>query len=291
MFRILAVALLLLVIKAQMVAADDSLNAIWRDSFVSTYTEPSRSEFNRAQKLFRRLFKGDTSAEVIAAWRELGYELAQWESQQRDFYLLREREDRRLGRGFFVFAADEFDSDLILQMPHGKSDLYTGRIGAQLMTEHPINAAAWNTAPRRYDENGITINADMGKHKNSFFTAFTDGMASEKKDTVTIQLHGFSGLNRKTMAAAGADVIVSPGVKKANERTDAYHACLRERLKKNILLFPKDVNELGGTLNISGEILSKYRSHAFIHLELNKGLRTELRKKREIRAHLIDCLQ
>lgn len=226
-----------------------------------------------------------------AAWRELDYDLVLWQKDEREYFLLQESENRREGRGFYVFSVDAANSALVLQAPHGKSDLYTGKIATKLMTEHKIAAGAWNTAPRRFEQNDITVDADMGKHSNSFFAAFTQALGAERKNVTTLQLHGFSGANRNTEAGASADAIISPGVKKSNKLTDKYEACLRQQLDKNVLLYPRDVNELGGTLNISGEILRQYRSHGFIHLEINKGLRGELRKSRKLRAHLITCLQ
>ncbi|MDH3695066.1 MAG: hypothetical protein OER96_10915, partial [Gammaproteobacteria bacterium] len=282
---------ILVLTSINVMAASDSLNSVWRDSFVSTYTEPSRSEFKKAKKLFKRQFAGEDSADLVLDWQEIGYDLMKWQKGDRELFILKENESKRLGRGLFVFPIDGVDGALVLQVPHGKSDLYTGKIAAKLITEHKFLAGAWNTAPRRYEQNGVAVNADMGKHTQSFFSAFTEALAVARKDTITLQLHGFSGLNRKTEAGANADAIVSPGVKKSRPLSDAYHACLRQELGKNVLLYPRDVNELGGTLNISGEILRQYRSHEFIHLELNKGLRDELRKKREIRKHLINCLQ
>lgn len=290
-YKIYLFCLIAVLSSVNVMAANDSLNSTWRDTFVSTYTEPSRSEFKKAKKLFKRQFDGEDSADLVLGWQEIGYELVKWQKEDRVFFILKENEGKRFGRGFFVFPIDGVDSTLVLQVPHGKSDLYTGKIGAKLMTEHKFLAGAWNTAPRRYEENGIAVNADMGKHRNSFFAAFTQAVGAERKDIVTLQLHGFSGSNRETDAGANADAIVSPGVKKSRKRTDAYHVCLRQNLDKNVLLYPRDVNELGGTLNISGEILRQYRSHDFIHLELNKGLRDELRKKRKLRTHLISCLQ
>ncbi len=285
------VVFVLLLANMNILVADDTLNSLWRGSFVPAYTEPSRSEFKRAKKLFNNHFAGEEPSQLESSWRELGYELIKWQESGRDFYVLREIENQRLGRGFFVFPADGAHSRLVLQIPHGKTDLYTGKIGTQLMVEHVFIAGIWNTAPRRYDKNDVSVNADMGKHTNSYFAAFTEALGAEREHIVTIQLHGFSGLNRTTVTAANADVIISPGMKKANSVTDAYHTCLHDRLGKNVLLFPRDVNELGGTLNISGKILRKYGWHEFVHLELSKGLRTELKKHRKSRAHLIDCLQ
>ncbi len=291
MYKLHLLLVTIVLTSANTVIADDSLNSLWRDSFVPRYTEPPRSEIRKAKKLFRRHFSGEDISILQAEWSELGYDLMPWKTNDREFVLLRENENRREGRGFFVFSGDDVGSSLVIQAPHGKSDLHTGRLAAKLMTEHRIVAGAWNTAPRRYEENGIALNADMGKRSNSYFAAFTEALGAERKDITTLQLHGFSNQNRMTESGANADAIVSPGVKQSKSHTDAYHVCLRRQLGKNVLLFPRDVNELGGTLNISGEILRQYHSLGFIHLELSKGLRDELRRKRKLRSHLVNCLE
>ena len=67
-------------------------------------------------------------------------------------------------------------------------------------------------------------------------------------------------------------------------------SCLKTQLGLKVLLYPYEVSELGATTNSQGQLLQSLGHQGFLHLEMNKKLRENLRKQQALRKKLLLCL-
>lgn len=152
-------------------------------------------------------------------------------------------------------------------------------------------AAAWNTVPRWYGENGSRVDADLAHHPHSYFTALTRAFLRAAPRGTVAQLHGFDGGKRKSRNGSGADVIISSGSKNVTTGVRKASSCISRVADAKVLVYPADVRELGGTTNSIGLLMRSLGSSRFIHLELSDGFRTWLRKDQSLRAVMNQCLE
>jgi hypothetical protein len=108
-------------------------------------------------------------------------------------------------------------------------------------------------------------------------------------DGQLLQLHGFTADKRKTPAGRQADMILSSGTRFPSFSLIQIRACLQEHLAGNIFLFPYDVEELGGTLNVIGDLMRSLGHPGFVHVEMGKPLRDLLRTDQTARKIVIRC--
>lgn len=249
------------------------------------YQPPDNRELERVEAVFLRLAKGVPPADIAADLSELALEA------ERDGVLVvvRERGDARRGRGFFVFRQDARPD--VLQIPHGFKDEMTRDIGAALFAEGNFSAAIWNTVPRHYDKDGARIDADMAHRPASYFNAFTRATARAWPQGQTLQIHGFDAGKRKSAAGADADMILSNGSRTPGDRLRHQTRCLSQALKQRIALYPDQVGELGGTTNRQGDVLRSLGYSGFVHIEISRELRNELRSSKETRSAFLRCMQ
>ncbi|MBL1277602.1 MAG: hypothetical protein COB30_016080 [Ectothiorhodospiraceae bacterium] len=112
---------------------------------------PTEKELEQAEKLFRRLFVGESGPDLRRKWAELGFELTGTRSESVPMLVLREMGEGAtqtdfVGKGFFVFAIGR-DSKTVLQVPHSFHDPETEILALELMANNNFRAAVWNTAP------------------------------------------------------------------------------------------------------------------------------------------------
>lgn len=245
------------------------------------YREPPPAEVDRARELFRRLLAGSTDADLTEAWAELGFTLRTIKDGGLSFRVLAEASARREGRGFYVFPSEPRRS-LLLQAPHTRGDLHTGEIALALLSRRPA-AVAFSTVPRRQ--------IDLAHHGPSYWNALTEAFADVHPRGHVLQLHGFSPAKRQTAIARGLDFIVSNGTDKPDRTLRRYVACLETVFQATGGVYPDDVGELGGTLNLQGQTLERLGHGGFVHLEMNRELRRRLHEAPDQAVLLEQCLR
>ncbi|MES2354534.1 MAG: hypothetical protein V4568_09035 [Pseudomonadota bacterium] len=249
------------------------------------YIAPAADEIRRAEVLFLRLAKGEKSADVTAEAQALALDVR----SEGTLTIVREHEDGKRGRGFFIFRRDA--RPYVLQVPHGWTDEMTEDIGMALFREGSFAAAVWNTVPRYYKEKGERIDADMAHLSDSYFSAFTRAAAQAWPSGQSLQIHGFEQGKRKSEAGAKTDMIISNGTRAPSENLRKQWRCLTEKLDRPIALYPDTVTEIGGTANVQGGHLRNLGYDGFIHLEMSHGMRRALRDDAATRAVFLSCLQ
>ncbi|MCB1778275.1 MAG: hypothetical protein KDI50_12645, partial [Candidatus Competibacteraceae bacterium] len=225
-----------------------------------------------------------------ADWAALGYKIEQITDNNQLFTIVRERPDQRWGRGFYAFAALPAGYP-VLQAPHSFFDQNTGSIALRLFAQGRFAAGAWNTVRRSYrNSGGEKVDADMAHLPESPFIAFSRAVAFARPASAILQLHGFAAENRKTQAGRTAGAIISAGQHQPTPAVDQTVRCLDALFAEPILLYPTQVQELGGTTNAIGQTLRELGSKAFVHIELAQPLRDQLRDNKTLQWQFGDCL-
>jgi hypothetical protein len=257
-----------------------------KDGYVAATIEETR----RAEELFVRLLRGEREEDIQQDLTELGFILDQVQAGRDTLTVIRESEDRRTGKGLYVFRNDPTKM-VLLQAPHRFKDLDTGTIVARIMEESGFAAAAWNTVPRWYDEDGHRVDADLSHTRTSHFNAFTRAFIRVHPGGQVAQLHGFDPDKRDSAAGRSASIVVSSGTKDPGSAATRAAACLKSMLRaEKTLLYPLDIQDLGATTNTNGAEVRSLGSTAFVHLEVSRDLRKWLRKDADLRRVVIDCL-
>lgn len=216
-----------------------------------------------------------------------GASLGDWQSltmqqvNHQDFITLQEMPTAKQGRGFFAINT-RATKNWLLQAPHADSDLYTGKIVSRLFLEGEFKAAQWNTVKRDI--------RDMAHTPNTYWQAFTLAFAQQYPDGKVIQLHGYDQAIRKTKAGESSDMILSAGHETAPLWVQQTAACLKNAFPKRVSLYPLDVQELGGTNNVQGQLLRSLGHNGFLHIEMSKNMRKQLLDNADLRKLFIKCL-
>lgn len=198
-----------------------------------------------------------------------------------EFILLQELPTAKRGRGVFAINKQAIHNWL-LQAPHGDSDLYTGKIASRLFLTGAFKAVQWNTVHRDI--------LDLAHEPNTYWQTFTQAFAEQYSDSKIIQIHGFDQSQRTSTVGGNTDMIVSSGQNATPQWVQQTANCLKQAFPTRVSLYPIDVQELGGTTNVQGQLLRSLGYDSFLHIEMSKLLRTELLDNADSRNKLINCL-
>jgi len=256
-------------------------------SYIETtqYEIPSNANLQTAQGLFESILRDKTiKPQDVLAWGNLGFTLKQVTEGVNNYAIIRENFlTQGKGHGFYAIKLNAANSQNILEAPHRPSDLYTHQIVYSLLTEGNYLAAAWNTTNR--------TNVDFGKHPSSYYNAFTIAVARVLSTPKIIQLHAFDATSHEIEG----DMILSSTTKTPSPEYEQATSCLQTSLVSpvpfTILLYPRDVQELGGTLNINAKKFYENNSSGkFFHVETSKTLRQLIRDAQSMRNAFTQCL-
>lgn len=207
--------------------------------------------------------------------------LAMQQVNQGNFSTLQELPTAKNGRGFFAINT-QVKNNRLLQAPHSDTDLNTGKIVSSLFLTGGFKAAQWNTVRREI--------SDMAHTTDTYWQTFTKVFAEQYPDGKIIQLHGYEQTSRATDAALGTDIIVSAGHKSPPLWVQQTAACLKKSLSQIVALYPIDVQELGGTTNVQGQLLQSLGHQGFLHIEMTKVTRQALVDDANLRNRFMSCL-
>jgi len=201
-------------------------------------------------------------------------------------YLLSDGEKR--GWGHFLLAPRR-SSTLLLQAPHQFHDLRTGQIAVALFERGVGKALALNST-HRYRFGKDTPRADWAHHPLSPLNAFTRAFLAHYRQGTVVQLHGYAEKKRDSSVARQSDVILSSGQRWPQPGMLKLAQCLTDNTDWQILRYPLDVGELGGTTNVQGRLMASLGNLRFIHLELSANLRQTLIADSTTINPLVQCL-
>ena len=230
----------------------------------------------------------------------LGFRLERWSAAGEGFLALLEAPDKQRGAGAYVLrigpsGAPAAEPELVLQAPHSDSDLGTGELAARLFFTPPgarRPRAFFTNTVHRYkshpDERPEDPEhpADVAHNPRHYFHAATQAVAGTLGRVVVIQLHGFDAKKpgRVLSERGEPSAIVSSGDRAGcTPWARKVAEALREPLGPEVLLFPDDVQAMGGTTNAQARLLRALPHAELLHVELAGEVRRRLRASSSLR--------
>jgi len=192
--------------------------------------------------------------------------------------VVREGREKR-GAGLFAMRCGPAEP-LVWQAPHSLHDQKTGAIARILFAQGNARAVMWNTV-HRYRSTPKELKsdpvhpADVTREQGSLFQAVTVGLAVGDPALRFAQVHGFA------QASAPYQVIVSTG--DPQSPPEAVATALQPVLGK-AAAYGQEIESLGGTVNVQGEMLRDWPTTRFLHVELSPDARTRLATDGKVRA-------
>lgn len=262
---------------------------------------PSEKELALAEKLFRRLFAGESGPKLRQQWATLGFELTGTRSETDPILVLQEfgegpTQNIFTGKGFFVFAVGR-ESKTVLHSPHSFIDAETEVIALELMANNNFRAAAWNTIPAVQPVHS-SLPADLQElPAKDYMVAFAKALMTVEADSRVVQLHSFEKKKMYTSNASHADIILSGYGEQPNQAIGWLGRCLKKKMDFKVRTFPFEVQEMGAGKNMSGasynavgEAMQEAESQGFVHLAMSGAFREELRSYPQVQKDLFACL-
>ncbi len=247
------------------------------------------TDLQRAEELFRAMFNGDFTENIFSAWTQLGMTLTTITNGQTSVYKLAPTAPRE-GSGYYLFRSTP-SSPIALQAPHQYHDRRTGHIAKLLFFEHSAAALALNSAHRFRVDNRASnaVYADLAHNAASPMMAFTRAFAAVYSDGKIVQIHGFARSKRDNKFNQSKAFIISGGTRWVTPASSKVANCLSQQFS-DVALFPRDINELGGTTNSMANWLTLIGHKGFIHIEIDAINRKNLLNKRQLRDGFWSCL-
>lgn len=276
---------------AEIAVEAESLLTTWESSRVTEPTVVIDEEIRTVELLFARSLDRPIDSKTAQQWTDLGFTIESLRLGDDTCHLLFERSDAHRGRGMFLLCPTREHSSMLL-VPHGFHDRFTAEIGILFATEGRFRIVAWNTTPRRAieDHESDPESSEEAQALESYFTALVRAASVLGLPGPMIQLHGFASYRRSTEAGRTARAILSSGTNSPHRSTLEIAACLEGRLGEGLLVYPTEVNELGGTHNRVAAVLRDWGRNDFLHLELSFALRKRLLQDVRTRRSLIECI-
>ncbi len=257
------------------------------------YKPPNITTFIQLEKAFDQAFRAD-DLEPLSEF----YQISLKGDGQQSLSVLKSA--KNIGWGTITLnhsatVTNNTEQSLFLQVPHRFFDKWTTDIGSYWLLSGRFKVAMINTVSRHTGRDATPpYNSDFSTAPNNPFVAATRAFINSFAEPLVLQLHGFSPKKRKSDEAKQADLILSHG---ANlplpylKTLTTAAACIEKDMGLKALVYPKNVQELGGTKNLVGKQLRKKGYfQRFIHIEMSYELRKQLRYSNELSIQLLDCI-
>lgn len=254
-----------------------------------SYVPADAIELEKAESLFLRMFRGDDAGLLGNEWNAIGFDLIEIREKGTSYRVVRENVTRKEGRGFYLFRINS-NSVTVLQAPHSFKDLRTREITFDLMFQSDYAAAAWNTVPRDYVENGVTVDADLANLEQTFYIAFSRAFAQYATQGNVVQLHGYAVEKRTTPEGKSSEMILSSGTSIPTVTLMQTADCMKRNVSAKSLVYPLEIIELGATTNTVGAAMRELGHDGFMHIEINRDVRERLLTETKLQHNFDRCL-
>lgn len=277
--------------KGSLYTEKDYLNVFWRSLFSAEFIAPSEQQLVDAEKLFSELLDQPEGFKYLNySDKELSNSFFNTKIVKNDdelLLLIHEKNTPYSGAGFYIIRPQKRGNGVLLQAPHGFSDLKTGALALQLMKEYNFSALAVNTARRHYTINQQVVDADLAHFSDSFFLRFSRSFAQKYSKGQILQLHGFNSTKRQV--TSNVSMIVSAGTKRYPVAMLPVVECLKSNVSLTSKAFPAEIAVLGGTQNTIGKTMREMGFNGFRHVEINLDLRRKLISDQSLRHDFVRC--
>jgi hypothetical protein len=223
-----------------------------------------------------------------AEWDKLGMTATEIVCGGKNFIVVYEKENRKEGRGFFMFYKSSYGKKMAIEAPHRFFDRKTGRIGYLLMFTEYYTACAWNSVHRYQTPNNVEKSSDMVRNPNTFFNSFTRAFLNiTPSGSAMLQLHGFDA-KKHIYKNSYPSLVLSEGKNKPAPNFMLYADAIKKVMRTKVFIYPEDnLETLSAKENVSAESFEKEsKGQIFIHFEMNNELRNLLLKSEETRHNL-----
>ena len=201
--------------------------------------------------------------------KKYGFTVDAFSDGSDQFWFIYEAQNGR-GHGALAIRCGEA-TEVVLQAPHAIFDQWTGAIVRDLFADNPFRMAMWNTTHRyrahphssKTDEHHP---ADVAHNADSVFHQVSLELMNHPTLRIA-QIHGFSQQN-------DWEIILSLGTADAQAEQLAIQLT---PLSSSIGLYGTTASALGATTNVLAKSFPSTEHGRFVHIELNKALRTELK--------------
>ena len=246
------------------------------------FVAPTAQQAAQLEALFVALL---TDPSAPANWEAAGWQL---QKSAAGVVTVSEIEDR--GGGYYQLRPGS-GKEVFIQAPHRFFDRMTKQIALRLFQQGPFRGVAWNSKHRYHPAVAKGTSSDLAHMENSPFTAQGRAIAKLYPEAVLVQLHGFdkAGKQRKR-SAVSADLIVSSGSRRPSLRATRLAECLANGSFGVVRLYPRDVQVLGGTSNVTGTALAAMGFGGFIHIEMAIEIRQRLLENAALLGQMVTCL-
>jgi hypothetical protein len=284
---------------------DEAARRLWPEPGPDAYTAPDAAQTEALAGLLRRML-GESPpppGELALLAARAGFTLQGWEVDGQRYLAVIEEASRRAGGGAYVLRVGaSAGRPVILQAPHAFFDLGTERIALELL----FAGRGWpralfvNTVHRYLGPDGqrrrqSASPADPCHSPQHLFAVATAAALDVLPEAEVVQLHGFG--DDPDDGEDGADTtspqaIVSGGrAALATPRSEEVATRLRSELGVEVALFPTEIGRLGGTTNVQGRAILARGAAEFVHIELSRTLREQLRRDPAARERFAAALR
>ncbi len=258
-----------------------------KDDKPQRYRAPTGYDFAQLQRGMRELFSQENGQRL-----QDFYQLEQFEGSENQRILHLESQPQ-LGWGS-LWVNHKATENVFIQVPHRFYDRLTASIANHIWQQSDVKAVMLNTAHRHLGKQQNS-NSDLSNAAKSPLLAASYAWIQATPDATIIQLHGFSSAKRRSEQLKAADIILSHGNKQPIQPKQAIFGvqqCLIKHLKLNVLVYPNQANELGGTKNNTVKLLRNLnKQQQFWHIELNETTRELMQKDATKALKLYSCIQ
>lgn len=176
-------------------------------------------------------------------------------------------------------------NNCIAYAPHRYFDKHTLKIAKAVFADCQV---LLTNSKHRNSLDQTNAKLDFGKYKVSSANAFILAYAKTVESFSIYQIHGFAKEKRRTLQGRNADIIVSDGSKTPSKATVKVSECLNNQLSTAVMLYGRDVFELGGTTNILTSMAPV--NSQFFHIELSRQMRERLITNSQLLKQFSQCL-
>ena len=213
--------------------------------------------------------------DALARWQTLGFETR----RRGDVLWVRETAPPS-GKGAYALRTGGTRA-LLLQAPHGDTDMGTRDIALSLFDETGALALAINSARR-----DAAPEADQAHSPRGPFARMATTLAAAHPGLLTVQVHGFSARTAEALEVSPDTVIVGGGSAIDNAE---FAACLRTH-GFAAMATNERTRRLAGQTNAVRSALRRDGSPRFVHLEFGPDERNRLLREPAARKALARCL-
>ncbi|MDN7138100.1 hypothetical protein J6J34_07745 [Pseudidiomarina sp. 1ASP75-14] len=255
-----------------------------RSDYYERVSTPNQSTLEAS---FLSLFRNGSNGGLTEFYQ---LQTANWQEQE----VILAASNANLGWGAVGYRHSN-SNPVFLQAPHRYFDLHTGAIADVGWQVNLAQVYMTNSIHRRAGQDQKPkVNSDISNARRSALLAASEAWIAENSEGVIVQLHGYAKSKRSTEAGRNADIILSHGTNELfpqETRLHSIQACLTALLGVNVLRYPDQVGELGGTQNNVAQALADWgKSEQFIHVEMSRGVRDSLAADRATAIQALQCM-